>query len=515
MFSYSQWLNDLLSKAAGHKYIKRVPYQSGGRMRYRYIYNVTHTHGGKHVLDPDHMKVGTKLMLDATSGAEVHGHIQSVSGDKVTFVYDDGPKKGESVTMSKEKLASELDKVHGISSKLDAARKKQSDVVAKLKEKGASAKQIARAEARLKALGGDTPKAETQKDSAEATKARAILDAVAEAERFNTFNPKTRKRPKESAVADAKLVALLEEFAETQPPNGKRLFNVLAYMLKDVDRGRPKARDRQELRVYRYEEIRNAIHRVLGLEPAHTITYPWSTPTKPTASKIAPTDTAPNQAHSQRTKRVVDQALSAAPTGFDLDTMGVNLPTRGDLKEMLSQEQRLKQAKKDLKSVGALNVAGKRDVRADIMYALQGYLRGPLSEIRHSRLRDTEKDFAIALRDARGEELAQVKKDVSRFWREWGGEYTRLLGELVTEKTEGEALRKIRPLIPSHALTPDTIKLLDEMQRELDKEPVSKTKEEVKQSLSLSDRALSKSFSYSRWFGDFFMYTSHAARNEQ
>ena len=163
MFSYTQWALDWLSKAAGHKYIKRIPYQSGGRTRYRYIYNVTHTHGGKHVLDPDHMKVGTKLMLDATSGAEVHGHIQSVSGDKVTFVYDDGPKKGESVTMSKDKLATELDKVHGISGKLDAARKKQSDIVAKLKEKGASAKQIARAEARLKALGGDTPKAETPK----------------------------------------------------------------------------------------------------------------------------------------------------------------------------------------------------------------------------------------------------------------------------------------------------------------------------------------------------------------
>ena len=178
MFSYSQWLNDFLSKAAGHKYIKRVPYQSGGRMRYRYIYNVTHTHGGKHVLDPDHMQVGTKLMLDATSGAEVHGHIQSVSGDKVTFVYDDGPKKGESVTMSKEKLASELDKVHGISSKLDAARKKQSDVVAKLKEKGASAKQIARAEARLKALGGDTPKAKPTKAKPKRAKKQPSVNAT-------------------------------------------------------------------------------------------------------------------------------------------------------------------------------------------------------------------------------------------------------------------------------------------------------------------------------------------------
>jgi hypothetical protein len=185
MFSYTQWALDWLSKAAGHKYIKRVPYQSGGRTRYRYIYNVTHTHQGKHVLDPTHMKVGTKLMLDATSGAEVHGHIQSVSGDQVTFVYDDGPKKGESVTMSKDKLATELDKVHGISSKLDAARKKQSDIVAKLKENNASAKQIARAEARLKALGGDDRESvptidDQQDDPASPPNARDIADYLAE-----------------------------------------------------------------------------------------------------------------------------------------------------------------------------------------------------------------------------------------------------------------------------------------------------------------------------------------------
>jgi hypothetical protein len=154
MFSYTQWLDELI-KAAGHKYIKRIPYQSGGKMRYRYIYNVTHTHQGKHVLDLDHMKVGTKLMLDATSGAEVHGHIQSVSGDKVTFFYDDGPKKGKSVTMSKEKLASELDKVHGISSKLDAARKKEQKKLDIARRSGASSKVLAKIEARIERLKQD------------------------------------------------------------------------------------------------------------------------------------------------------------------------------------------------------------------------------------------------------------------------------------------------------------------------------------------------------------------------
>jgi hypothetical protein len=167
MFTFTQWLNDFLVKAAGHKYIKRIPYQSGGKLRYRYIYNVTHTHAGKHVLDPDHMQVGTKLMLDATSGKEVHGHITAVSGDKVTFEYDDGPRKGESVTMSKAELATELDKVHGISDKLSTARAKQKAVLDKLKERGASEKQIAREQKRLDALGGEAEQIEEDEEDEE------------------------------------------------------------------------------------------------------------------------------------------------------------------------------------------------------------------------------------------------------------------------------------------------------------------------------------------------------------
>lgn len=175
MFTFQQWLNDFLVKAAGHKYIKRIPYQSGGRLRYRYIYNVTHTHAGKHVLDPDHMKVGTKLMLDATAGKEVHGHITDVSGNKVTFEYDDGPRKGEVVTMTKTELATELDKVHGISDKLSTARAKQKAVVDKLKERGASDKQIAREQRRLDALG------EAQKRDIDATKTHKALQSAGEA----------------------------------------------------------------------------------------------------------------------------------------------------------------------------------------------------------------------------------------------------------------------------------------------------------------------------------------------
>ena len=161
MFSYSQWLDELI-KAAGHKYIKRIPYQSGGKMRYRYIYNVTHTHQGKHVLDPAHMKVGTKLMLDATSGAEVHGHIQSVSGDKVTFIYDDGPKKGESVTMTKQQMLRQFDETHNAGQKIDVAREALRENVQKMRQNGVGEKQIARVQARIARLTREIKQATQQ-----------------------------------------------------------------------------------------------------------------------------------------------------------------------------------------------------------------------------------------------------------------------------------------------------------------------------------------------------------------
>ena len=94
MFTYSQWLSDLL-KAAGHKYLKRVPYMSGGKMRYRYIYKVAHSAGGRLLLDPEHMTVGAAFQVHAESGSEIHAHIVSTSGDKVTYKLDDGPDKGQ------------------------------------------------------------------------------------------------------------------------------------------------------------------------------------------------------------------------------------------------------------------------------------------------------------------------------------------------------------------------------------------------------------------------------------
>ena len=162
MFTYSQWLVDFLAKAAGHKYIKRVPYMSGGKKRYRYIYNVTHTAGGKHVLDPDHMTMGAAFMLSATKGSEVHAHITEVDGDTVTYRLDDGPRKGELVTESKSKLANRLNEEHGVHAALAGAREKQAKVVADLKAGGASDKHVAREQARLDRLqvAAPVPKSE-------------------------------------------------------------------------------------------------------------------------------------------------------------------------------------------------------------------------------------------------------------------------------------------------------------------------------------------------------------------
>ena len=156
MFTYSQWLSDLL-KAAGHKYIKRVPYTSGGKMRYRYIYKVTHMAGGKHVLDPEHMVQGAAFMLSSAKGSEVHAHITKVDGDMVTYRLDDGPRKGELVTEPKSKLAERLNAEHGVHEALAGAREKQAKVVADLKERGASEKQVAREQARLDRLEAAAP----------------------------------------------------------------------------------------------------------------------------------------------------------------------------------------------------------------------------------------------------------------------------------------------------------------------------------------------------------------------
>jgi hypothetical protein len=188
-------------------------------------------------------------------------------------------------------------------------------------------------------------------------------------------------------------------------------------------------------------------------------------PTKP-----AP---APVYAHAQNTKKIVDKALSSKPTGIDLDSARFQLPSKGDLKEMLSEKGRLQRAGRELLRFNRPNMIGQQNPDQDILYVLDNYLNGPYVEIEQKRLRDIEKGFKIALRDARGEDLKRVKSEIKRFWREWGGEYVRLQRELVTERTEAEALKKIRPLIPEGALSPKINEMLDRLEQELAERPVS------------------------------------------
>ena len=171
MFTFSEWLSDLF-KAAGHKYIKRVPYMSGGKRRYRYIYNVTHMAGGKHVLDPEHMIVGAAFQVEAGAGKEVHAHIVSTSGDKVTYKLDDGPDKGKLVTESKSKLAERLNAEHGVHEALAGAREKQAKVVADLRARGASDKHVAREQARLDRLEAAAPAPKSEESKSEESKSK-------------------------------------------------------------------------------------------------------------------------------------------------------------------------------------------------------------------------------------------------------------------------------------------------------------------------------------------------------
>jgi hypothetical protein len=184
--TFSAWV-DLLFKAAGHKYIRRIPYTSGGKLRYRYIYKVTHTAGGKHALHEDDVTVGAAFMLGTDKGSEVHAHVKSVDGDKVTVEYDDGPRKGKKETMSRRDLLSKLDAAHGISQALQGEREKQAKVISELRASGASEKQIAREQARLDRLGVEAkepapkkraPKAKTESSESKQSQLAEDVEVV-------------------------------------------------------------------------------------------------------------------------------------------------------------------------------------------------------------------------------------------------------------------------------------------------------------------------------------------------
>jgi len=182
MFTYSQWLVDFLAKAAGHKYIKRIPYTSGGKMRYRYIYHVGQLHQGKSVLDPEHMVAGASFQISPHAGQQIHAHILSVNDDEVTYTFDDGPRKGQKVTEAKSALARRLDDTHGVTAKLNEARAARAKKIEDMRAAGASEKQIARQQARLAALGeapaeraAERPSTRGKRSSTPATKEALAL----------------------------------------------------------------------------------------------------------------------------------------------------------------------------------------------------------------------------------------------------------------------------------------------------------------------------------------------------
>jgi hypothetical protein len=173
MFSFGLWV-DQLSKAVGHKYIKRIPYTVRGKRRYRYIYKVTHSHQGRHAFDEAHLQEGTAFSLNTKAGEEFHGHITKIKGDKVSYRIDDGPEKGTIKTTSKRELLAKLNDVHDIENQLTSERDKLRNQIKEARENKASEKQIARLESRLKRLG---EKQEPEKQEPEVSEKKPKLSA--------------------------------------------------------------------------------------------------------------------------------------------------------------------------------------------------------------------------------------------------------------------------------------------------------------------------------------------------
>jgi len=474
MFSYSQWLDDLI-KAAGHKYIKRIPYQSGGKLRYRYIYNVTHTHQGKHVLDPDHMKVGTKLMLDATSGKEVHGHITAVSGDKVTFAYDDGPRKGESVTMSKAELATELDKVHGISEKLSTARAKQKAVVDKLKERGASEKQIAREQKRLDALGGEAEKEDARvvrlpaaekiigkykrKDGREIGVWSMDKETIDRAERGDYEALEKLKRGAESMVGLLRKMGESEEaikpykdaLAQIEGPYREAQNRVLDQALERfganfdrVTRENEEKRKRFIAQKIKEEDERKKRGEKVGLQDI------LERPEKEKSQRAEHGGGRKKQEEANREKQFARLLSETEPNNVRLS----NVVTVADMKQKLRASERLKR-------VRPFGVAGETNpewsrmlkrpldseanralMRQRVITELDDYIHGVGTDALHG-MREVDQDLKVMRYSLNSAGKRASDEAISAFRQAYQQRYDDLFYQNV-ERTEGEALDAIR-----------------------------------------------------------------------
>ena len=159
-----------------------------GRTRYRYVYNVTHKVGGKHIDDHDNMKVNSKYMWHSEKGEEVHVHVKKVNKDgSLVLMYDDGEKAGEEFTMTKKDLAKKLREEHNIEEKFKEKIKKVKHDLAMAKKHGTQ-KQIRRLEKELASLQREGVKkpVDKKKDLSNTEKDDSNLESTKEQETSNT-----------------------------------------------------------------------------------------------------------------------------------------------------------------------------------------------------------------------------------------------------------------------------------------------------------------------------------------
>jgi hypothetical protein len=167
MFRYS-FIIDSLIKAMTHKYIRRIPkgVTKTGATKYIYYYAGQEGHG-KGIAHDEELTAGASFAFGEHEKTRYHMHIVLEAGDKLTLKYDDGDKKGQTVTMTKKEFRDLLHKEHAssIQSAKEKAHKQLKDFQAG-KEKGVKVKQstLDKLEQRVKNIDELAPTKEENED---------------------------------------------------------------------------------------------------------------------------------------------------------------------------------------------------------------------------------------------------------------------------------------------------------------------------------------------------------------
>ena len=214
-----------LEKAAGHKYLKKVPAgvdPRTGKQRWRYLYRVT---GGKgHVAHEDDLvKVGAAFRLH--DGDQVgHFHIVAVDGDEVTLVHDE---TGRTLKTSVHDLKLRLHREHARAI-VDERNRRRAARMAEYEQakKTGTPHQAARAKERARAAGAVIE----DKPAAAATRKPASQRSADKA-----LGRRLRALTKEAAAADG----------DHAGARFRRTANVTLLALR-LEGGRGSARDRRE-----------------------------------------------------------------------------------------------------------------------------------------------------------------------------------------------------------------------------------------------------------------------------